>query len=86
VHGGVFLHLSQVCRGAFTLIDEFNKTNNGGGERPPNITNIQNVLWQPPSPGTIKINWDVGFDKANGRIGLGMIAYDYKGFVLAARI
>jgi hypothetical protein len=38
------------------------------------------------SPGTIKINWDVGFDKANGRIGLGMIAYDYKGFVLAARI
>jgi hypothetical protein len=33
----------------------------------------------------IKVNWDVGLDEANGQGGLGMIARDYKGLVLAAR-
>jgi hypothetical protein len=37
------------------------------------------------APWIIKINWNAGLDKSNGRVGLGMIAGDYKGFVLAAR-
>jgi hypothetical protein len=61
---------------------DFYGTKNGEGKRPPNTTNIQPILWQPP--GIIKINWNAGLNKVNGRVALQMIAYDCKGLVVAA--
>jgi hypothetical protein len=41
--------------------------------------------WQPPFPGSIKINWDAYINKALGCIGIGVVARDYQGKVLGAK-
>lgn len=43
------------------------------------------MQWKKPPTGMSKINWDVIVDKNNGRIGLGIIARDCDGFILAAQ-
>jgi len=41
--------------------------------------------WQPPFPGSIKINWDASINKTLGCIGIGVVARDYAGKVLGAK-
>lgn len=48
------------------------------------ITNsTTTVQWQAPPSGIIKVNWDAIVDKKNECIGLGIIAQDSEGFILA---
>ncbi|KAL3820475.1 hypothetical protein ACJIZ3_006380 [Penstemon smallii] len=41
-----------------------------------------NPNWNPPPPGTIKINVDAAVDEAKGSVGLGIVARDHEGAVL----
>jgi hypothetical protein len=41
--------------------------------------------WQPPFPGSVKINWDSSINKSFGCIGIGVVARDYAGKVLGAK-
>lgn len=43
------------------------------------------VLWMAPLLGLYKINWDATIDIKNARIGVGIIAHDSQGWVVAAR-
>jgi hypothetical protein len=45
----------------------------------------KNLKWQPPLEGTIKVNWDASINGKKSCIGLGMVAQDCKGDVLAAK-
>ncbi len=44
VHGGDFHHSNQVCREAFTMLSDFNRTNEGDGQNPPDATHTQDVI------------------------------------------
>jgi hypothetical protein len=72
MHGSLFSCLSK-SRGYFTMT----------GRK----LFCQDVLWQPPPyPCIVKIKWDAGLDKMNGRVGFEMIAVTVRGSnVLAAR-
>jgi hypothetical protein len=41
--------------------------------------------WQPPFPGSIKINWDASINNSLGCIGIGVMARDYAGKVVGAK-
>jgi hypothetical protein len=85
VHGGEFTDPTIVIQEATRLLHDFNRSNTREEESPRNNNDHEGIYWQPPLSGTIKINWDAGLDKANGKVGLGMIARDFKGLVLGAR-
>lgn len=40
------------------------------------------LRWKKPKEGVYKINWDAATKSADGKIGIGVIARDYKGQVL----
>lgn len=40
--------------------------------------------WIPPPENTVKINWDASLDKNRRILGLGLIARDVRGSVMAA--
>jgi hypothetical protein len=42
------------------------------------------VKWSKPSPRWIKLNWDVAVDSGKQKMGIGIIARDHTGSVLAA--
>ena len=53
-----------------------------------NLTEVQTstrtiVCWKKPPIGVLKINWDAALDPQTGKIGLGTLARDHEGRVLA---
>jgi ribonuclease HI len=48
-----------------------------------NTCNQTQVRWKKPSVGVVKLNWDAAVDERTGNVGLGVIARDYEGRVLA---
>ena len=48
-----------------------------------NMGNSETVYWTKPPIGVIKINWDAALDLQTGLAGLGTIARDHEGRVLA---
>jgi hypothetical protein len=43
------------------------------------------LVWKPPTPGFMKVNWDASLNHKEGCIGMGIIAGDCKGRFLGAR-
>ncbi|KAG6631884.1 hypothetical protein CIPAW_13G120800 [Carya illinoinensis] len=41
--------------------------------------------WTPPPEGVVKINWDAALSKARDRVGIGLIARDHRGSVVAVK-
>lgn len=85
VHGGVFTHHNQIFSEGSNSIEDFRRVNtkdlvaqNLSVDEPP-------MLWQKPSIGFFKVNWDTSVNTTHGCIGMGIIVRDYMGVVLAAR-
>jgi hypothetical protein len=85
VHGGDLTHPTQVVQEATTSLEEFQRINTLTLKGQVITNSTTTVQWQAPPPGIIKVNWDAIVDKKNGCIGLGIIAQDIEGFILAAR-
>ncbi|XP_042974825.1 uncharacterized protein LOC122306461 [Carya illinoinensis] len=45
----------------------------------------QASIWSPPPEGTVKVNWDVAVSEARDRVGIGLIARDHRGNVIAVK-
>jgi hypothetical protein len=77
-------HPNQVVHDTEEALVEFRKVNSGEGQQQREITATIAKGWTPPPANMVKINWDASLDK-NGRIvGMGLIARDGRGTVLAA--
>lgn len=42
--------------------------------------------WTKPPKGSVKVNWDAVVDKLNGKIGMGIMARDHGGGVVARQV
>ena len=85
VHGGNFTHPNIVYREAMKSIEEFQKARTE--EHPTNdAPNIHNqVRWRAPGSGWYKANWDVGIDRENERLGVGIVVRNLEGLVIGVR-
>jgi hypothetical protein len=83
VHGESFIHPTQLLKEAEIALGEFQRCSSLGGETRKERVREQ-ICWQPPYEDIIKINWDAALDSCNKRVGLGIIAKDYRGGFLAA--
>ena len=84
VHGGTFTHPTELVRDAEIALADFHRANNGVRQRREEPDNTSVEKWKPPPENMVKINWDAALDKHRKTIGLGIIARDERGSVLAA--
>jgi hypothetical protein len=84
VHGGILTHPNQVVHDAEAALEEFNRANTGEGQQQRELTATPEESWTPPPDNTVKINWDASLDKNMRIVGMGLIARDGRGSVLAA--
>ena len=85
VHGEPFSHPTQLIRDAQNSLEEFQRIHyeSRGGMQ---ITrDTVEAKWKPPPENMIKLNWDAGINKFEGRIDIGLIARDSRRSCLAAR-
>ncbi|XP_059440460.1 uncharacterized protein LOC132172918 [Corylus avellana] len=85
IYGETFLHLTRLVQEAQTSLEEFQRVNNKAQCAAANNSDPAGVLWNPPPHSMIKMNWDAGLNLKEGRVGLGLIARDSNGTVLATR-
>ena len=84
VHGGNFLHPTQVVREVVTSLEDFKRVNLQGGAHDEVPDTSGEEKWKPPSENTLKINWDATVDLKKGIIGLGIIVRDERGDFIEA--
>jgi hypothetical protein len=71
-------------RDAEAALEEFNRANTSEGQQQRELTATLEESWTPPPDNTVKINWDASLDKNRRIVGMGLIARDGRGSVLAA--
>jgi hypothetical protein len=84
VHGGILTHPNQIMRDAEAALEEFRRVNTVDGQVQQETMETHDEGWSPPPETTIKINWDASLDKIRRIVGMGMIARDGRGSVIAA--
>ncbi|KAF5470133.1 hypothetical protein F2P56_010667 [Juglans regia] len=47
-----------------------------------NVKRRKDTKWKPPDEGVTKVNFDTAIDKPNNKVGLGIVARNYKGELL----
>jgi ribonuclease HI len=85
IHGETFTHPNQIIRQVESILEEFQKANEGRQHETQQPRILDPIIWQPPPVNIVKINWDAAVDLKNGRIGLGCIARNSDGVFLAGR-
>jgi hypothetical protein len=85
VFGGVFTSPNQLMREVVISIEDFKRANvPTEKENDFQAIPVPPVQWKALSLGLYKINWDAAIDMKNRRMGVGIIARDYQGLVVAA--
>jgi ribonuclease HI len=85
VFGGGFISPNQLMREAIISIEDFKRANvPTEKENDFQAIPVPPVQWKAHSLGLYKINWDAAIDMKNRRMGVGIIARDYQGLVVAA--
>lgn len=85
MHGGLFTHPSHLVQESKESLEQFLEANEKQGMsiREQTAAGVELDCWSRPPPD--KINWDVGIDEKNNRLGMGVIIRDSSGAVIAAR-
>jgi hypothetical protein len=78
--GGSFSHPTQIVRKAMESIEELKNANARPQVKNEDISSHKN--WIVPAVGHMKINWDATVNKAEGKMGIGVIVRDHVGEVL----
>jgi hypothetical protein len=78
------MHPNQVMRDAEAALEEFRRVNTIDGQHQREPMVIGDEGWMPPPKNTFKINWDASLDKTRRIVGMGIIARDGSGSVIAA--
>jgi ribonuclease HI len=85
VHEGSFLHPNRLVQQAIQAVEQFQTMLAEKKEALPSNSEQQPVHWMAPTPGYLKANWDAGFDRQNGRLGMGVIIRDQQGKMWASK-
>lgn len=84
VFGGAFMSPVHILEAAASQLENFSKVEKGRRMESPKKPAPSIVKWRKPSPGWIKLNWDAAIDIECQKMGIGIIARDHSGAVLAA--
>jgi ribonuclease HI len=84
VFGGDFMSPKHILEAASSQLENFSKAEAGRRMRSTVRPVPEVVQWNKPNPGWIKLNWDAAIDSGNQKMGIGIIARDHTGSVLAA--
>jgi hypothetical protein len=82
--GGDFMSPNHILETASSQLDNFSKAEAGRRMSNTVCSTPEVVKWSKPSPGWIKLNWDAAIDSGQQKMGIGIIARDHTGSVLAA--
>jgi hypothetical protein len=74
----------QILETAVSQLENFSKAEKGRRMESHKKPTPTTVKWRKPSSGWIKFNWDATIDLERLRMGIGIIARDHSGTVLAA--
>jgi ribonuclease HI len=85
IYEGSFLHPNRLVQQAVHGVELFQTIM--AEKKAPLLSNgdLQPSLWMAPPPGCLKANWDAGFDRRNGRLGMGVIIRDQQGKMWASK-
>ncbi|XP_059440309.1 uncharacterized protein LOC132172759 [Corylus avellana] len=86
IFGGDFQSPSTLHKLAHEQVDLFMKTEEGRWVQRPQQSNPVVQRWHTPPVGVVKINWDAAVDKDGEKMGIGIIARDHNGLILAAQV
>lgn len=85
IHGKDFLHLNILLHVAIEADEEFKLVNMKEVGLAKEVRGEHPAKWKPSPKGKYKVNWDAVMDKANRRLGIGLVVSDYNGLVIAVR-
>jgi hypothetical protein len=85
VFGGSFSSPRALLRVAKDQHDVFSMVAKQTGRQSAGYTVKMVIPWQKPPGGTIKVNWDAAVDGRRRRIGMGAIARDSEGSIIAMK-
>ncbi|XP_042939343.1 uncharacterized protein LOC122274364 [Carya illinoinensis] len=81
---GSFLHPNILLRQASQSLEEF-KIAQASKKVKTQVASIHPSRWTPPPSNWVKINWDAAVNVDQGRIGIGLVARDHEGSILATK-
>jgi ribonuclease HI len=84
VFSGVLSSPQQLVKAAKDSLSDFQNAALSSNMGPAGIPNTVGQQWRKPPVGVVKINWDAGVAKATSKMGVGVIARDSTGQVLAS--
>jgi hypothetical protein len=84
VYDGIFTPPAQVVRSARDQIEAFSSAEQSRREQLVLPRTMMETVWSRPGRGIIKVNWDAALDQRQRRIGMGILARDHDGQVIAA--
>ncbi|KAF5477145.1 hypothetical protein F2P56_003817 [Juglans regia] len=79
-----FMHPMQVARQAAIHLTEF-KAAHFGSKREVEQSLVHPSVWVPPPENFIKINWDAAVSSIQNRTGIGLVARDHLGSIVASK-
>lgn len=80
----IFLSPSEIVRRAQAQMEAFKMADRGRKTPVAQQGEPADCVWKKPELGFIKINWDVAIDKEGKKMGVGIVARDHDGQVVAA--
>ena len=81
IHGGFFLHLNQIVQQAGQVVEKFQIILAERNVHQIPTRELTSSHWTALPPGCFKANWDAGFDRKKGRVGLGLVIRDQHGIM-----
>ncbi|XP_040996238.1 uncharacterized protein LOC121242452 [Juglans microcarpa x Juglans regia] len=84
VFDDLFSHPTSVANQAIKALEDFNSVQIIARTNGPRHQ-MDSHVWSHPPEGCIKINWDAALSSTNGRIGIGLVARDHEGFIIASK-
>ena len=79
------MHPSKLIRVAMMSIEEFQSARREDKTSNKETPNPSSGQWQAPLTGWYKANWDVGIDKANERMGVGIVVRNSEGLIMGLK-
>jgi hypothetical protein len=83
VFNGIMLHPTAIVQHSVAAMEEFAQANNSGAIATV-LPQMQVSDWNAPDMSWLKMNWDASLAKDKDWMGVGMVLWDEKGFVIAA--
>ncbi|XP_041017966.1 uncharacterized protein LOC121260189 [Juglans microcarpa x Juglans regia] len=84
VFEGSFLHPNLISQNAAQQLEEY-KAAQLGSNSTTRRNPIQAVIWSPPPTGIIKVNWDAALWEDQDKLGIGLVARDHEGRIIASK-